>query len=225
MIEPGLATPQAACDGDVITRTVLRALTAPRGLPRLPLAPTGRPAAGAPAGVPLCIARPSQATAPVREQAAAWLAARSGSPHAVDADGQLLHAVESAALVRPPVSLRGARLDAELAALYLQLARRWIGCSRTGGDHRYLNAAAKLVSAALFAPAPPALAAAALGETVEAIEQLHVPPADIGADARRAPAAVTAAGGGSGCGSRSWPVSPPAVCRCSCMPRQAPESP
>lgn len=180
MIPPGTVTASAAADGDVITREVLISLQAVAGTPGALARLTAPPAAGnGVCGVPLGIARPSQATGAARAQMLAWLQQHAGEGADRDGEEALLHAVESSALMRPSVAARGARLDGELAAIHLMLARHWIRRSRRTGDHRYLNAALKLVAAGLYSPAPPPLAAAALAEAVDAVEHIEheaVPP-------------------------------------------------
>ncbi|WP_433892710.1 formyltransferase family protein [Streptomyces sp. CA-111067] len=173
MIPPGTVTAAAAADGDVITRKVLTALQAVAGAPGLPGCLTAAPTTGnGVRRVPLGIARPSRATSAARAQMLAWLQQHSDQHADHDGEEALLHAVESSALVRPPAAERGARLDGELAAIYLMLARHWIRRSQRTGDHRYLNAALKLVAAGLYSPAPPPLAVAALAEAVDAVEHI-----------------------------------------------------
>lgn len=176
MIPPGTTTAQAAADGDVITRPVLDALRATTAAPSDD--PPARPAAAHTTAVPVAIARPSQASGPVRDTAKAWLAARD---HTTADDGQeeaLLHAVETSTLTRPPVTAIAQRIDAGLAAIYLDLAQHWIARSRHTGDPRFLNAALKLCAAALLAPVPSTwTATTTVTQALDALARLDAPSA------------------------------------------------
>ena len=174
MIPAGTVTRRAADDGDVVTRGVLDALRAtpllaPAGGPGAAPLPDVRPAA------PLAIARLTTAGAAARSHTAAWLAAHRDGPAPDDGQEEaLLHAVETSALTRPPLTRLTARIDAELAELYLGLARHWIDHAANRADPRFLNAALKLTAAALLAPVPAtALAATALADILHAVDRLQ----------------------------------------------------
>lgn len=171
MIPAGVVTQRSLDDGDVITRAVLDAVRVDTACPGPP-PPSPSPV---PDRMPLAIARPGQATPELRRAALAWLGHRYGDPAGLPAEESLLHAVESSALVRPPVARRAARLDSELAIIHLWLARHWIRCSAATGDLRYLNAALKLTAAALLGSAPAALGTAVLGEALGAVGRVGVP--------------------------------------------------
>ena len=170
-----LAEPRALNDGDIITDQALAALH------NTPV-PARRPQRSAPAAAPdvppTALARPSRADPRVRAQARAWLAANADRFQPQDpGEGALLHAVETSALVRPPIPARAAGLDAELAELYLMLARHWIATTTASGDPRYLNAALKLTAVSvLTGRAEPRLAEAALHDALDAVAALSIPP-------------------------------------------------
>jgi folate-dependent phosphoribosylglycinamide formyltransferase PurN len=85
--------------------------------------------------------------------------------------------VETSRLTRPPVIATADRVDAELAAIYLSLARHWISYARSQRDPRFLNAALKLCATALLAPTPAtALARDTVSDAVDALDHLTVPP-------------------------------------------------
>ncbi|MCX5402281.1 formyltransferase family protein [Streptomyces sp. NBC_00102] len=164
----------AADDGDLITAGSLSALRAGFVRQAPPLL-AGRLSLGLPA--PVLVARPATASGNVRAQTRAWLSGRIGHHYASDpAEEALLHAVETSALVRPPVPKRVATVDAELAELYLWLCRHWIGITRATADPRYLNAALKLLAVCLTAPVPPtSLAVAVLSQALETLDTLPRP--------------------------------------------------
>ncbi|RGD59428.1 hypothetical protein DR950_17965 [Kitasatospora xanthocidica] len=146
-----------------------------------------------PSGPPLLIARPSLADGHTRAAARSWLAARAGHYRAADpGDEALLHAVETSALGRPPIEAVARAIGADLADVYLQLARHWLDLAQGSADPRYLNAALKLLSVCLIAPLPATeLAADTLARSLEALDTLTVhPPRPVGR--RLPPVAETA---------------------------------
>lgn len=163
-----------ADDGDLITASVLTALrtgsvTEVLQLPASRLTLTS--------AAPLLLVRPASASADVRAHARTWLDGRAGHHNANDpAEEALLHAVETAALVRPPVPQRATKVDSELAELYLWLCHHWIGITRSTADPRYLNAALKLLAVCLTAPvAATSLAVLVLSQALETIDTLPRP--------------------------------------------------
>ncbi|MEU5383242.1 formyltransferase family protein [Kitasatospora cineracea] len=175
MITADALTDSARLDGATIAFTTLRDLRAqalrPAALPTTtPAAPVARP--------PLLIARPSHADSQVRTDTRSWIAALAGR-HQAPAPGEeaLLHAVETSALSRPPVADTARAIDADLAEVYVRLARRWLELARGSEDPRYLNAALKLLGACLVAPLPATeLAADTLARALEALDTLTVHP-------------------------------------------------
>ncbi|MFJ8442793.1 formyltransferase family protein [Kitasatospora griseola] len=198
MITPDLLTDSTRADGAHIDLGTLRNLRAqdlrPGPLPvTMPSAVTASP--------PLVIARPSLADDRVRADTRNWIAARAGQYRAADpGDEALLHAVETSVLGRPPVADTARAIDANLAEVYLWLARRWLDLARGSADPRYLNAALKLLSVCLVAPLPPTeLAADTLARALEALDTVTVHPPR---PSTPPPAAEFAAGAAAPAGAR-----------------------
>ncbi|MFD7735034.1 formyltransferase family protein [Kitasatospora phosalacinea] len=175
MITHDLLTDSTRADGAAVDLATLRDLRA-QDLRPGPL-PVTMPTA-VPAHPPLLITRPSLADDQVRTDTLNWLAARAGYYRTADPDEEsLLHAMETSALGRPPVADTARTIDADLAEVYLWLARRWLYLAKGTADPRYLNAALKLVSACLVAPLPATeLAADTLARALEALDTVTVHP-------------------------------------------------
>ncbi|WP_327073225.1 formyltransferase family protein [Kitasatospora purpeofusca] len=184
MITPDSLTDEARTDGDTITVAALRdlrgqALQPPPAPPASGVTLTSRP--------PLLVARPTLADHQVRAATRIWLASRAGHHRANDpAEEALLHAVETSALARPPIDGTAATVDADLADIYLTLARHWLELTKNSADPRYLNAALKLLSICLVAPVPASeQGATTLAATLEALDTTTVPPTLSSSIARR----------------------------------------
>ncbi|MEU3559684.1 formyltransferase family protein [Kitasatospora sp. NPDC006786] len=172
---PDALTDSARTDGAPIAVATLRDLRA-QALRPAPV-PVSLPAA-VPVGPPLLIARSSLADGQVRAATRNWIAAHAGQYRvAHPGDETLLHAVETSALGRPPIEAVARSIDADLADVYLRLARRWLDLAKGSADPRYLNAALKLLSVCLIAPLPATeLAADTLARSLEALDTLTVHP-------------------------------------------------
>ncbi|MFD0572506.1 formyltransferase family protein [Kitasatospora gansuensis] len=183
MITPETLTDAARTDGDTITVAALRHLRG-QALQPAPVPPvsgatvTSRP--------PLLIARPTLADQQIRAAARTWLASRAHHRANDPAEEALLHAVETSALARPPIADTASTVDADLADIYLTLARHWLELTKNSADPRYLNAALKLLSISLVAPVPATeQGAAALAAALEALDTTTVPPAPPGSSTRQ----------------------------------------
>jgi folate-dependent phosphoribosylglycinamide formyltransferase PurN len=169
---------RALDDGDVITPDTLASLHALPPVSHATMQSSPAQPQSEPQRPPLLLARPSHADRSAREQARAWLVANADRFDAdSDAENALLHAFETAAVTRPPLSVRAENIDADLARLYLTLSRHWIATTTACGDPRYLNAALKILALCLLTGHAPALAHTALTDALDTLDNLSVPHA------------------------------------------------
>jgi folate-dependent phosphoribosylglycinamide formyltransferase PurN len=78
------------------------------------------------------------------------------SSHAGKADAQLLHAVETSLVCRPPIARSTAALTPATARAFLAVAAHWTALAASWDDLRYFNAACKLLGAVWAHAANPA---------------------------------------------------------------------